>query len=62
MAFWLIVLVLLIIAAALLLVPVLRQPQRDLPEDRDRLNTRFTISVCKSLSKTKSRAWWLSVR
>ena len=41
MAFWLIVLVLLIIAAALLLVPVLRQPQRDLPEDRDRLNTRF---------------------
>lgn len=44
MAFWLIVLVLLIAAAALLLVPVLRQPQRDLPEDRDRLNTRFTIS------------------
>ncbi|NLS52266.1 c-type cytochrome biogenesis protein CcmI [Hafnia alvei] len=55
MAFWLIVLVLLIIAAALLLVPVLRQPQRDLPEDRDRLNTRFYHQRLKELEQDEEQ-------
>lgn len=55
MAFWLIVLVLLIAAAALLLVPVLRQPQRDLPEDRDRLNTRFYHQRLKELEQDEEQ-------
>ncbi|RDK83889.1 cytochrome c-type biogenesis protein CcmI [Enterobacillus tribolii] len=55
MAFWFVVLMLLVIAAALLVLPVLREPQRDEVLDRDRLNKSFYQQRLRELEEDEDQ-------